>query len=467
MKLATGRRLLGLLGLFCFTPAVTIAATCPAARTLQLDLPRSEQQDIVVIELTEDILADIWRPDSAGFESLPLDPPARYHRGGIPKLDLCIRASREPGLTRLGVFVTGDNVAGADIADGGARNTPLLAVGVDGRQMTRIDVNRLEYRELISLDEANPLRRQLRMLLIDALDTGIDNPDLAREEYDRRLNRYLDRMLRPIYVTATLERVGDECAMSATVSGDVDGHFFGTTAFFNARRTAVAQGAMAGTMADEGMHQELQGLFGMIGGLAASLEQQGIDTGMSAEDKARFGLDEDGNPLPQYQGENAAPTPAQLELAQGLEETLRPPPGEEGDNFGLSLSDYKVDAGPLPASAMANAFTLTLSGALAEEFGNDGQAYRGGDIQVGVSELSMTAGVASHSGVIRFYQDEQGSFELAIVPLHADLVAGTLRADMATRGAYTLPGVADKPRELKASVRANFVARRGFKSCMR
>jgi len=473
MKAKLTRDILFATGISVLAPPLLAADNCPMARTLHLDLPRDRKQVRTEIELNEAQLRNVWSPLSDAFEFVPLDSesgpvdPQTLNAPAISKLDLCVRASREPGLVWLGIAVTGHNIAEHAGADGGYG---WITAGVGGHQMRRKNRNLFEYREVIPIQMANPVQRQLRIIPSEFL-SSTNWAELNIVEYYRSLELFLDRTLRPLQVVAVLERLADKCSMSAQVSGDVSGHYFGDSAFFNARKTAVQQGAMAGTLADESMHEELQGLVGMMGAFAEIAEQQGVETGLTGEVKADLGLNEEGKVDDAYKGEDALQTPAQKKTEMALNEFLMPPEGEAGDNFGLSLSD--IDLGHdqstdvQPGAQMLSAFTLTLSGAIVEGFNWEDDELQSAGFQVSVSDLTMTAGAAAGTGAIKFKPpEEDGGFSLSVIPLDNNMIAGTLSADLETEGPYILPGVSDEPRKLSASVTAHFFAGRGFKSCI-
>ena len=58
-------------------------------------------------------------------------------------------------------------------------------------------------------------------------------------------------------------RVEDYCTLSASVSGDINQHFFGDVAYFNTSRFPVKKGMMVGTIGETQTHEEVEG-FGMM-----------------------------------------------------------------------------------------------------------------------------------------------------------------------------------------------------------
>lgn len=103
------------------------------------------------------MLERAWHPLSRSFESVPMEPQPD-HGLGIPKLDLCVRSSRRSGLVRLGISVTGSNITGHQRADSG--QVPWITSGVEGNQMRRMTDDRYEYREILSIEENDPILRQ-------------------------------------------------------------------------------------------------------------------------------------------------------------------------------------------------------------------------------------------------------------------------------------------------------------------
>lgn len=287
-------------------------------------------------------------------------------------------------------------------------------------------------------------------------------------------------------------RMTGACAMSATVSGDIDRYVFGDYAYFNVSEVPVKEGMMAGNMIEATTFEttsESDG--GASADASVSAQDQANEVTNSALSlAAELGLmDEEDIAGAQESLENAN-VGEDVVLGSGggfgewaLEE-LRAEDPATGDNFGLNLSDLKSDVTPkedAPAGAMlSNAFTLTLSGRLDIQAlnSNNGENPASPNIEVRPSAITATVGLSDRGGDrIPFELPEDGALNGGIVISREDpeYIFGSLKAELETKGVYNLEGTvqrgggvvaADKPRRLKIEVEATFAARRGSLSCI-
>lgn len=253
------------------------------------------------------------------------------------------------------------------------------------------------------------------------------------------------------------------CWMSAWVTGDVPAtrHFTGDLAYFLASESSVKQGAMAGSLADTELHEMADGI-GNIGMTRDEALDLAVSMGlMSAEERNEMGR---GDVDEQPQNESGET------FSSWARQALGPGAGEEGDDFGLSLADLKMDQTPKTyqraISMFSGAFTLTLSGKAQPVYNPTA-----GALPIGVRPSSVTAavGLLEGSGRIPFEMIEEQGFNGGFQTLedNPDVVIGAIWGPLETESVYTLEGIASSPRKLKINLVAQFVALRGSLSCGR
>ena len=238
-----------------------------------------------------------------------------------------------------------------------------------------------------------------------------------------------------------------ECSFTADVAGDASGRHNGDVAYYNALEEGqgVEKGMAAGTVADDGMHDQLQGLMGMMGGFAKMAEQMGLE--LDEDAKAKLEAMEDGK------------SQAVRETEAFEQEVLH----SGTDNFGLTLQAQPGGTtsrlGGL-ASLLGAGFNLGASGRYHMPQG-PGLV---GVVDFQPSMVYATAGVtdANYEGVKFIWEEgEPGYAELTVEKsTGAPVVHGTLKAELHTRNKYD-------GKRLKIVVMASFIASEGFKSCIR
>lgn len=240
--------------------------------------------------------------------------------------------------------------------------------------------------------------------------------------------------LGPYELTITLKRLKDTCAMSAEVTGDVNGYYFGDVAWFLANEKGVV------------MDPELAGALGDLGDLAGGVIDSAHELGYEVP---------------------APPSPSADELsfeefvARELKKEQAKGPAVWGSQFVLGLRDMKRQQGDLAALSAISGFSLGL-GATPTKAARDAHQTR---MHAQAHAVTVTLGILAA---------DQVPFELApgqtslidVYFLNDDFIVGSLDVNLATKGAYTIPGIADG-RQLKVHVKAKFAAMRGQATCAR
>lgn len=275
----------------------------------------------------------------------------------------------------------------------------------------------------------------------------------------------LDQRWGATEIVMTVRRLRQPCWMEARVAGDVPETrlFTGDYAFFLASDTPVKKGMMVGSLGDQELHEELDG-FG-----ATALSRDGaLDLAASLgflteEERDAAGTTGTGAETPTEGEGNSA-------FSDWVRQELRPEAGEDGDNFGLSLTDVKADATPKERAAVEqmfrNSFTLTLSGQADVVNATDNA---GAAIIVRPSAVTATVGLDDKDGhKISFELTQGGALagEFQTVDESMEVVWGYVIAQLTSKGVYTLEGVTSSPRKLKIIVAAKFFARQGSFGCM-
>ena len=124
-----------------------------------------------------------------------------------------------------------------------------------------------------------------------------------------------------VVVRVTREPV---CAMWAQVTGDVQQTADGGVAYFNAFENGVP--ITTGTIADEGMHQELEGFLAMAEGMMELAEEMGYEVP---------------DPDPDAEEDENLGSPSAYGHTQAMRDELF---AEGGDTFGLTLADVNTEA---------------------------------------------------------------------------------------------------------------------------
>jgi len=243
-------------------------------------------------------------------------------------------------------------------------------------------------------------------------------------------------------VVALLQRVEDYCTVSAWVGGDASGYYFGDVAYFNALERGVKKGLAAGSMADPESQQMLGEFIEGMGALARQLEEQGYETYMDEE--------------------APGPEAGRARFANFVEEALAAEDPAAGDNFGLSLTDVKLDTGHENSredamALLANAFTLTVSGRV--------EAPNNKRIVVNPSTVTATVGLSDEGSRIPFVLPENGDLLVEAMREGEDYIVGGVDGRLVSEGKYTIPGVAENER-LWIDVNVHFTAKRGAFGCM-
>ena len=241
--------------------------------------------------------------------------------------------------------------------------------------------------------------------------------------------------------------LGGECSFWADVSGDAGGAYQGDVAYFNALEEGqgVEKGMAAGTVADAGMHDQLQGLMGMMGGFAKMAEEMGLEVDEETKRK-----------LEAIDGQDSQ---AVEETRAFEQEVLH----SGSDNFGLTLQ-----AQPGGTSNRLGGLAALL-GVAGFNLGASGQAYvpQGpgleGALDFQPSMVYATVGLTdADSQGVKFVWEE-GKPGYAVLSLQRDtgspVVRGTLEAELHAEHVYA----SGRP---KIHVTATFVAREGIQSCM-
>jgi len=349
------------------------------------------------------------------------------------------------GLIEVGVIISGPPYAFAQVTgDGEANHLGLFAVTVEGRVPRRNSQAVYSYREIVASPDR--LNRQVDWFF-RVHESGSSGPysrdDVESELYLPILTEGDEAEVDELELTLVLQRIKNYCTMSATVSGDIDGHYFGDVAFFNrhAPGKGVAAGTAAGSMGDPEAWEAVEGFTSMemCGPIIKLAEQYGTEIPPAC----LHGPEEDESFTDFIESDMAG-----------------------DDNFGLSLVDMVIDDKAPEVNwqglrALTGAgFTLNLSGALV-----DAEGYG----EVIPSTLTVTAGAKTDLGAVKFELPSPGAANVKVFAdpaIGGDFLYGGLEADLQTRGSYTIPGIASN-RPLRIHVDAAFGALRGSMGCQR
>lgn len=168
------------------------------------------------------------------------------------------------------------------------------------------------------------------------------------------------------FVWTLRRRTEHPCSMAMVVDGDASGEFTGDVAYYNYRNPdeGVYEGSAAGTWADEGAQEMVEGLVEWAAGIGDMMDEMGLEL-------------PDGSELPTTEGlEQAKKKVGDKEV--GWAEQLWGWDGENrgNDTFGLALADVELgntalpDGTPRPpvegflrgAAKLASAASLGVSG---------------------------------------------------------------------------------------------------------
>jgi hypothetical protein len=247
---------------------------------------------------------------------------------------------------------------------------------------------------------------------------------------------------RPRSTKLKVTLLGGGCSVLAEVSGDARGSFPGKVAYYNAFEggEGVESGMAAGTGVDAGMHDQLQGLAGMMKGFADMAESIGLEVDEDVKRK--------------LQGQGGGDSQAVREL-KAWEQELR---HSGSDTFGITLQSHPDDGGL--TALLGGGFNMGISGRHSMPQG-PGLA---GAIDLQPSMVYATAGLIDGDleGVKFVWEPgEPGHANVTLtMPDGGPVLHGTVDAELHAEHTY------DTGRP-KINVRATFVALEGFQSCMR
>ena len=250
----------------------------------------------------------------------------------------------------------------------------------------------------------------------------------------------------------------DGCTMWASTRGDVVQEAYGNVAYFNTFANGVP--ITTGTIADPGMHQQLDDFGTFMGEMIELAQEQGYEVP---------GLEE---------GDGYGPNSASS--AGSMQQMRDDMFAEGGDKFGLTLADVNSEAAlqesgseaPLELlqgiSALAGSFTLEASAPGDVEFlespdqSIDLETGQGSVITIPLSSLRVVpGGLDGELNRTPFvFEGGQGSAVLTIEKFEKDFILGQVGGELYTEKKY------DGERR-SISVAATFAARRGFKSCIK
>lgn len=314
-------------------------------------------------------------------------------------------------------------------------------------QIGIVAVHRLlgEYPELIQMEvdgiPTGHIYNRVTMRSLERPSLTLRYNTAVQVDAEQSTSEFLDS----VQLILVIEHLQGRCALSATVSGDVRGHYVGDVAYFNAHETAIREGFAAGSISDPESIEMMADFIDSMTAMAQAVEESGIDSG--AEGSATM------------QGGFAFREFAKRELA--------PEPGETGDNFGLSLTDVKqgkLNAAQDPVAMLSSAFTLTVSGNISSAV----ETGAGPGFDVTPSTVVAKVGLSTGGGSVPFELNEQGNVRVTLIPQGSsgsDYVFGTLKGNLNTENHYSIPGVADDEL-LSIDIDATFTARRGAFGCM-
>ncbi|MDX1556492.1 MAG: hypothetical protein R3212_10740, partial [Xanthomonadales bacterium] len=229
--------------------------------------------------------------------------------------------------TSLYVDVHGKAPFLVEVAVGGPSCTPALQfeeVGFDAVH-PEYPLHRPTFSRLYTEDsEPGALFGHRMALPLEFVDgrraETMEDPDAVPSTYDGEwLRNVPENWACEVAVRVTREPV---CAMWAQVTGDVQHTADGGVAYFNTFEGGVP--ITTGTIADEGMHEELEGFLAMAEGMMQLAEEMGYDV-----------------PDPERESDPLEGTPSTSEAVQQMRDEMF---AEGGDTFGLTLTDVNTEA---------------------------------------------------------------------------------------------------------------------------
>jgi len=249
----------------------------------------------------------------------------------------------------------------------------------------------------------------------------------------------------------------DGCTMWASTRGDVVQEAYGTVAYFNSFENGVP--ITTGTIADPGMHQQLDEFGAFMEEMIQIAQEQGYEVP---------GINED--------GEDGANSPGNSVSMQPMRDELF---AEGGDKFGLTLADVNAEAAMQETggesslemaqglAVLAGSFSLEASAPGGVEFlespdqSIDLETGQGSIITIPLSSLRVVpGGLDGEFNRIPFvFKEGQGSAIMTIEAFEKDFIMGQIGGELYSEKKFD-------GKNLSISIAATFAARRGFKSCM-
>ena len=226
-------------------------------------------------------------------------------------------------------------------------------------------------------------------------------------------------------VTVALSRVTDRCSLTAEVSGDVSGAFFGDVAYFNVYDEPVA------APLDPGMVGLVDELLGMATPPPDPYESSEAGDDEEADEQPQSFADA----LAEWAAEDPEPTPM-------------------SGKFNLSASNVVIGEGDFGGTGL---FSFTAVG--------PGDLELGEGIRVPLTYMTVLPGEmdGAFSGAKFLYSASEGtpgSVDLYLLGAHEQTIFGTLKAELFSEQEY-MP----QNRRLKIALTAYVIARRGALAC--
>ncbi len=279
-----------------------------------------------------------------------------------------------------------------------------------------------------------------------------------REAYNIRLTIHqeagppapgLGVVYRDVEMIYVLQRNPNRCSMSAQVRGDFSGRFWGDVAYYNFYQYGVKEGMSVGSMGDrdsqESMSEFIDGMEDMI----AMVQDMGFEVpGIEEANDERAARRAQGRPT------------GSDEFDVFIQEQMTADDGEGSVNFGLNLSDVKLEGGRFDnlAAMMGGGFTLTVSG-------NVRPAPHGNGFTLDASTVTATVGLGDEGSSIPFVLDENGANNTMLIDHGGQFYTGMLDLGLRTENRYTIPGVVENE-PISIHVGSYFYARQGAFGCM-
>lgn len=232
-------------------------------------------------------------------------------------------------------------------------------------------------------------------------------------------------------VTITLRRIRTECSMWATVSGDVNGTFYGDVAYFMEGHVDPELMKILGQWIGEEANKDFETF------LKKELGPTGGDSDGAGGNHFTLTLQDFkiGRELPPPTGDDPAADPVLGLLGvgdSGTNEALRQVVGILAGQFALGINVTDMTEGPRL------------------------------ERKVQVNEVRATVGARDEGDRIPFDVVDNAELNVFVIP-ESDAIYGTFSGDLSTRKSYTLPGI--KARQLQVHIDANFTALRGQTTC--